>query len=233
MTAPDYRYVLHDANDADVDSLDFVNGPAYVPYVTPVLRTSLGSRFGRFKHLAKRITRAPVVLFNGTSTNTLALIAPWPLNGAKLSIVASSVTGHTDCAGHVFIDSDDIIFTQAGTKISTPALTALPAIATAGLDCNLKITVLGSGGQPIYLDTETDLPCKIEVKSKSIPDPSGGWTSIRSTQIQARGIFEIGDNIKFDIDYPFDPTNGTTQPIAAWRPKTAYAGKESIKILEF
>jgi hypothetical protein len=187
----------------------------------------------RFKHLAKRVTRAPVVLFNGTSTSTLTLIAAWPTSGSKLSIVASSVTGHADCAGHVIINSEDIEFKQAGTKISTTALTALPTITTTGLDCHLVITVLNSGGASVQTDTEIDLPCKIEVRSKSIPSPEGGWTSIASTQMQARGIFEVGDNIKFDIDYPFDPTNGTIRPIAAWRPKATYAGKESIKILEF
>ena len=233
MTTPDYRYVLHDANDTDVDSLDFTDGPSYVPYVSPVLKTSVGSRFGRFKHLAKRITRAPVVLFFGTSTGSLTLTGSWPPTGSKLSIVASSVTGHTDCAGHIIINSEDITFTQAGTKISTTSLTALPTITTTGLDCNLKISVLNSGGASVQVDTETDLPCKIESRTKWLPSPQGGWTSIQSTVIEARGVFAVGENIKFDPDYPYDPTNGITHPIVSVQPKVATMGRESIKVLQF
>jgi hypothetical protein len=233
MTAKDYRYVLHDANDTDADSLDFTDGPAYVPYVSPVLKTSVGSRFGRFKHLAKRVARAPVVLFSGTSTSTLTLAAAWPLTGSKLSIVASSVSGHTDCAGHIIINSEDIEFKQAGTKTSTTALTALPTITTTGLDCRLEISVRDSGLAPVIAETETDLPCKIESRTKWLPSPQGGWTSIQSTVIEARGVFAVGENIKFDPSYPFDPTDGIDHIITAIRPKSAYMGKESIKVLQF
>ena len=233
MTTPDYRYVLHDVNDTDPTSIDLIDGPQYVPYVTPIPQPSAGSRFGRFKHLAKRMARAPVVLFSGTSVASLSLIAAWPPTGSKLSIVASSVSGHTDCAGHIIINSEDITFTQVGTKTSTTALTALPTITTTGLDCNLVISVLNSGLAPIYLETETDLPCKITPKTKWLPSPQGGWTSIQTTILEARGIFAVGENIKFDPDYPFDPTAGNTKQIVSVRPKNAYQGKESIKILEF
>jgi hypothetical protein len=187
----------------------------------------------RFKHLAKRVSRAPVVLFDGTSTSSLTLTASWPSTGSKLSIVASAVTGHADCTGHVIINSEDIEFKAAGTKISAGALTALPTITTSGLGCHLVITVLTSGGSPVYAETETDLPCKIEIRSKSIPSPEGGWTSIASTQIQARGNFAVNDLIKFDPDYPYDPTDGTNRPIMAVQPKVAMMGKENIKILTF
>lgn len=239
MTTPEYHFVLHDKNDTDPDSLDLVDGPEYIPYVSPVAKTSAGSRFGRFKHLAKRISHLPVTLFSGTSTSSLTLTASWPPTGSKLSIVAASVSGHTNCGsvgtpGTITINSGTpISFTQAGSKQSTVALTSIPTITTANLDCHLEILVKDSGLAPVYADTETDLPCKISPKIKWLPSPQGGWTSIQTTIVEARGIFAVGDLIKFDPDYPFDPTNGTSRPIASARPKSEYMGKESIKILEF
>ena len=188
----------------------------------------------RFLHRAKRIVRAPVTLYAGLSTGSLTLTGSWPATGSRLSIVASAVSGHTDCAGTILIaGTETITFTQAGRKTSSVARTSLPAIVTSNMDCWLVITVLDSGMAPVYEDTETTLPCKIEIKSKSVPSPQGGWTAITSTQMQVRGEFDVGDMIKFDIDHPFDPTNGIEHPILAFAPKAAYMGKENIKILVF
>jgi hypothetical protein len=193
----------------------------------------------RFLHLAKRCAHAAVTLHSGISSATLTLTGTWPLNGSKLAIVASAVVGHTNCGsvgtpGLITINGGTpISFTQAARKTSTVSLSAIPTITVANMDCDLVITVLDSGLAPIYATVETDLHCKIEIKSKSIPAPQGGWTSIASTQMQARGHFEVGDLIKFDIDDPFDPTNGIEHPIVSFGPKAAYMGKEDIKILAF
>jgi hypothetical protein len=156
-------------------------------------------------------------------------------NGTGLVTVlnAASFTSGLDMAGSLVLGADTLTFTIASKKTSTSTLTSLPTVTNSGLDCNVLIECIDAGGAPIYTTTETDLPCKIEIKSKSIPAPTGGWTSIASTQLQARGHFDVGDMIKFNIDLPFDPTLGTEYPIVSFGPKAAYMGKESIKILQF
>jgi hypothetical protein len=230
---PPYVYVIRDTADDDPTTLELIDGPTYTEYGSPS-PSSPGVEKGRFRHLAKLITKTAATLFSGTSAATLTLTGTWPTGGARLSIVTSSVTGHTDCAGRVTVNgTENIDFLAAGKKTTTAALTSLPTITTANLDCNLVITVISSGGTPVYTEAETDLYCKIEIKSKSVPSPNGGWTSIQATTMQARGAFAVNDRIKFDINNPFDPTDGTEHIVLSQKPKAAYLGKENIKILEF
>lgn len=191
----------------------------------------------RFLHLAKKVTKTAATLYSGNSAATLTLTGTWPANGSKLKIVASSVTDHTDCAGSVTVGSEVITFsaglTPPITKTTTNSLTALPTITTSGLDCYLTITVLDSGLAPIYTSVETDLPCTIKLVSRGVQAANGTWTSVKSTELRARGTFAIGDIIKFDITNFFSPTNGIERPILAWRPDKGLMGRENIKILEF
>lgn len=187
----------------------------------------------RFLHLAKRCTKAAASIFDGTMVAS-PTISAWPTSiTGRCKVVLSSVTSHTDCAGTITIGSETLTFTQAATKTTTVNLTAKPAVSSTGLDCHCHITVIDTGGADVLVSTETDLPCKIEIKSKSIPSPQGGWTSVASTQMQARGTFDVGDMIKFDIDNPFSTTAGIEHPIVSFAPKVGYMGKESIKVLQF
>jgi hypothetical protein len=191
----------------------------------------------RFLHLAKRYTESVASIFDGTMVAS-PTIGAWPTGvTGRCKVTVSSVTGHTDCVGTITIGGETLTFsaglTPPITKQTTVNLTAKPTVSSSDLDCHCHITVIDSGGADVMVTTETDLPCKIEIKTKSVPSPAGGWTSISSTQMQARGIFEVGDRIKFDVDYPFDPTNGTEYSVVSERPKVAHMGKESIKILTF
>lgn len=187
----------------------------------------------RFLHLAKKVTKTAVTIYSGNSAATLTLTGTWPTNGSKLKIVASSVTGHADCVGTVTVNAEVITFAQAATKTTTNGLTALPVITTSGLDCYLTITALDSGLAPIYTSVETDLPCTIKLVNRGVQTANGTWTSVKSTELRARGTFAVGDIIKFDITNFFSPTNGIERPILAWRPDKGLMGRENIKILEF
>jgi len=138
-----------------------------------------------------------------------------------------------DVAGSVVIGSETLTFTQAATKTTTTNLTSLPVCTTANLDCRILITCIDTGGAAIQTSTETNLPCTIKLVSRGVQAADGTWTSVKSTQIRARGTFAIGDTIKFDITDFFDPTNGIEHPILAWRPDKGLMGRENIKILEF
>jgi len=156
-------------------------------------------------------------------------------NGTGVVTVLGHVhfTSGLDVVGTVTIATETITYTVAATKTTTVSLTSLPAVSYANIDCKITIKCINSGGAPLFIETETNLPCKIEVKTKNIPSPTGGWTSIQATEMQARGTFAIDDIVKFDIDNPFDPTDGIEYQIVAIRPKVGYMGKENIKILTF
>lgn len=187
----------------------------------------------RFLHLAKRCTKAVASIFDGTMVAS-PTIGSWPTGiTGRCKVTTSSVSGHTDCAGTITIGTETLTFTQAGTKTTTVNLTAKPAVSSANIDCHCHITVIDTGGADVLTTTETDLPCKIEIKSKNVPSPQGGWTSIASTEMQARGTFSEGEIIKFDIDNPFVATNGKEYPVISIKPKVGYMGKETIKILTF
>lgn len=187
-----------------------------------------------YRHLAKKVTKAVAILFDGNSSASLVLTGAWPTNGCRLKIVASSVTGHTDCAGTVTVNSEVITFTQAATKTTTTDLTALPTITTANLDCHLVISILDSGLAPIYLSTETDLPCRIYLKRKSIPAPEGGFTSIQETLLECRDLTIIPTNIiKFDLADRTDPASGTEHPVISYEPVDGPGGVEHKRILRF
>lgn len=188
-----------------------------------------------YPHLARKVTKAAVTFFSGVSSATLTLIGTWPANGSKLQIVASSVTGHADCAGRVTINgSENIDFVAAGKKTSTVALTARPTIVTSNLDCNLVITCLDSGSQPIYTSTETDLPCRIYLKRKYLPSPQGGFTQIQETLLECRDLTIIPTNvIKFDITNRKGPTAGIEYTVSAIDPVDGPGGTEHKRMLRF
>lgn len=204
-----------------------VTGPA----ITVNLATTSGSVI--------TTTASEIVALAALSASLIALGVTAALksgdNGTGLVTVlnATAFTSGLDMAGSLVVGADTLTFTIASKKTSTSALTSVPTVNNTGLDCNVLIECIDTGGAPIYTTTETDLPCKIEVKSKSIPSPEGGWTSVASTQMQARGYFDVGDVIKFDIDNPFSTTAGIEHPIVSFHPKEPYMGKEDIKILQF
>lgn len=146
---------------------------------------------------AYRVTNGPVILYSGLSSGTLTLPGTWPTNGSKLSVTASAITGHADCAGTVTINGTEIItFIQAGKKTSTVSLTAKPTIVTANLDCNLVITVLDSGLAPITAETQTAIQTRIEPHQSGHSDASGVWTTINDTQIYSDTLLAIGDIVR-------------------------------------
>jgi len=183
--------------------------------------------------MAKKCAKTLTYLFDGTMVAS-PTIGAWPTGvTGRCKVTMSSVTGHTDCAGTITIGSETLTFAQAGTKTTTVNLTAKPIVSSSGLDCHCHITVIDTGGADVMTSTETDLPCTITPKSERVSTPEGGWTSIQTTELRARGSFSVGEIIKFDLNNMFSPTNGIEYTLSSFRPDKSYMGKESIKILQF
>jgi hypothetical protein len=146
---------------------------------------------------AYKVTKGPVTLYSGLSSGALTLTGTWPVNGSRLAIVASAVTGHADCSGTVVINgSETITFTQAGRKTSAVSLVALPMIVTTNLDCNLVITVLDSGLAPTQVETQTAINTRIEPHQSGHSDASGAWTTVNDTQIFSDTMLNVGDVVR-------------------------------------
>jgi len=184
-------------------------------------------------------TASDIIALAALNTSLIALGITATLKTGDTGAGVVTVLAHThftsglDVAGSLAIGADTLTFTIASKKTTTSTLTSLPTVTNTGLDCQVLIECIDLAGATIYTTTETDLPCTIEIKSKSIPSPQGGWTTIRATELEARGHFDVGEMIKFDVDNPFSPTNGIEYPIVSFAPKVRLMGKEDIKILQF
>jgi hypothetical protein len=179
---------------------------------------------------ASLVTKWPVTFYNGLSVGSLTLIGTWPANGAKLSIVASAITGHTNCGsivtpGTVAINGGaPISFTHAGRKTSTVSLTAKPTIVTDNLDCNLVITCLDSGLAQILVETITAIDIKFKDEAEYYSQSIGGFVKRPAQAITDETLSEVGDVIRFGgIDYP----------IKAIHAKRDRLGIERRRILQF
>jgi hypothetical protein len=185
--------------------------------------------------MARKVAKAAVTFHNGESSTTLTLTGTWPANGSKIAITASAITGHAVCSGSLVINgTETITFAQAGKKTNTITLTARPSVTTQKLDCNILITCLDSGSQPIYTSTETDLPCRIYLKRKYLPAPQGGFTQIQETLLECRDLTIIpGNTIKFDITNRKVPTAGIEYTVSAIDPADGPGGTEHKRMLRF
>lgn len=124
-----------------------------------------------------RVTKGTWTLYSDVSAATITLTGTLPSVSFRCRVKISSAAGHTDVAGHVLINSEDLTFIAAGTKTSTILLTALPTVTTTELNCQILIEAIDSGGAPISLDTQTALDCRFQDTQKSFRLPSGEFST--------------------------------------------------------
>jgi hypothetical protein len=171
------------------------------------------------------VTKAPVSLYTGLSLGALTLTGTWPVNGSKLSITASAVAGHADCAGTLVINgTETITFIQAGKKTSTVSLTARPAVVTTNMDCWLVITVLDSGLAPIVAETLTTVDIKFSDEEEYFSQAVGGFVKRPAQAITEDASTEVGDVMRYD---------GFDYIIKAIHVKDDRLGLERFRILQF
>ncbi len=127
------------------------------------------------------VTKAAASLYDGNSAATLTLLA-WPTGKTgRLKITISAISGHTDVSGTISVGSEAIVFTQAGTKLTTTSLTANPVITCANLDCHVHITVVDVAGQDILVETLSDVAISWNDTSHWVQVAEGKYTSMVET----------------------------------------------------
>ncbi len=144
-----------------------------------------------------KITKANHVLYSGLSAATLTLTGSLPSVAFRCAVTISSTTGHTDCAGSVVVGSETLTFAAAGKKATTVSLSALPVITTSGLNCNILVEAITTGGAPIQQETLTAVACRFQNTQTSFMDPTGEWTKSQAIAYVSDSGFEIGSIFRY------------------------------------
>ena len=127
---------------------------------------------------AQRVDRQNHKIFSGLASvlPSLASGAGLPAVPFKCAVTCSVVAGHVDVTGSVIIGSETLTFTSATRKTSTTLLAALPTITQSGLDCNILIEALSSGGANIPKETLTSILIGFKATQKTYMDSTGAFT---------------------------------------------------------
>ena len=155
---------------------------------------------------AYRVDKANWQIYSGLSSGV------GTLNGDGLTAVSfrcavtiSAITGHADCAGSITIGSETLTFTAAGKKTTTTTLTTLPVITTSGLDCNILVEAITTGGAPIVEETAIALKTRFENTQKSYLNSQGIWSKSQAVAYVMDSSCDIGTKFsQGGYDYTVD-----------------------------
>lgn len=152
-----------------------------------------------------RVTRGNHELYDGTTAATLTLTGSLPSVSFRCKVTISAVAGHTDVAGSVVVGSETLTFAAAGTKTTTTALSALPTITTSGLDCNILVEAITTGGAPIIEETAIALKTRFENTQKSYLNSQGVWSKSQAIAYVIDSSCDIGTKFsQGGYDYTID-----------------------------
>jgi hypothetical protein len=143
------------------------------------------------------------ILFNG-----LLPVLPagsTPTGPFRVAVTISPTIGHTEVAGRVFVNAEELVFTRATRLTNTLELTALPAINASGLDCNILVECISVGGAPLRQEMLTPVEIVCFPKNHIVRDPSGSGFMQTEYDVYSEEPLSIGDQIR----YP-DPFQGKT-----------------------
>lgn len=193
------RYVLVDDADDGTTDLDLELGPTYVPAAALVSGSSSRGGFGllNFPEDAYILTYANHELYDDTTAATLTLTGSLPSVNFRCRVTISAATGHTDVAGSVVVGSETLDFLAAGTKTTTTALSALPIITTSGLDCNILVEAITTGGAPIQAETATATKIHFENTASGYFNAQGQWTVFSGSYAMCRDAAVVGDKLRY------------------------------------
>lgn len=128
-----------------------------------------------FPHTAYKVTDAVHVLYDAASASTLTLTGTAPSVSFRCQVRLYTASGKTDCIGSVVIGAETLTFTQASKKVTSTALTSLPTITTANLNCMIEIIAIDSAGNPVEDETVTAVQIRFEPTTKSFQNSDGEW----------------------------------------------------------
>ncbi len=130
---------------------------------------------------------------------------PVPADPFLLAITISAAEGHAVLQGNVYINDEEIGFTDATRKTNTIALTALPDIITEDLDCHILIECVTTSRAPIKREDLTPVEIIVFPKTRIARDPTGSGFMQTDYDVYSKSVFSVGDRIRY-----LDPHQGST-----------------------
>lgn len=157
------------------------------------------------KKAAVRVDRANWKLFTGLPSLLPTLNGDGlPAVPFKCAVTLSAVTGHADVNGSITIGSETLAFTSATRRTTSNLLTALPVVSVNGLDCNILIEAMSSGGANIQKETLTNILIGNSMQERMMPDSMGNFTiteyitKTQDTGCNVAGIIRV-DGVDYTI----------------------------------
>ena len=157
-----------------------------------------GEYFAEFKtgvNNAWKVELSNWIAFSGVPPVVLA--GPVPTVPFRVAIITEAITSHTDVAGIVKVNDEELTFTRATRLTTEEELTSWPTITLTGLDCKITVELISVDGE--YLQNETLAPMEIICfpKTRILRDRSGsGWMQT-NYDIWSEEPLNIGDQIRF------------------------------------
>ena len=157
-----------------------------------------GEYFAEFKtgvNNAWKVELSNWIAFSGVPPVVLAGSAP--AVPFRVAIITEAITSHTDVAGIVKVNDEELTFTRSTRLTAEEELTVWPTITLTGLDCKITVELISVDGE--YLQNETLVPMEIICfpKTRIMRDRSGsGWMQT-NYDIWSEEPLNIGDQIRF------------------------------------
>lgn len=157
-----------------------------------------GEYFAEFKtgvNNAWKVELSNWIAFSGVPPVVLA--GPVPTVPFRVAIITEAITSHTDVAGIVKVNDEELTFTRATRLTTEEELTSWPTITLTGLDCKITVELISVDGE--YLQNETLAPMEIICfpKTRILRDRSGsGWMQTNYDAWSEEPL-NIGDQIRF------------------------------------
>lgn len=157
-----------------------------------------GEYFAEFKtgvNNAWKVELGNWIAFSGVPPVVLA--GSIPTVPFRVAIITEAITSHTDVAGIVKVNDEELTFTRATRLTTEEELTSWPTITLTGLDCKITVELISVDGE--CLQNETLVPMEIICfpKTRIMRDRSGsGWMQT-NYDIWSEEPLNIGDQIRF------------------------------------
>lgn len=157
-----------------------------------------GEYFAEFKtgvNNAWKVELGNWIAFSGVPPVVLA--GSIPTVPFRVAIITEAIAGHTDVAGIVKVNDEELTFTRATRLTTEEELTSWPTITLTGLDCKITVELISVDGE--YLQNETLVPMEIICfpKTRILRDRSGSGWQQTNYDIWSEEPLNIGDQIRF------------------------------------
>lgn len=157
-----------------------------------------GEYFAEFKtgvNNAWKVELGNWIAFSGVPPVVLA--GSIPTVPFRVAIITEAITSHTDVAGIVKVNDEELTFTRATRLTAEEELTSWPTITLTGLDCKITVELISVEGECLQNETLAPMEIICFPKTRILRDRSGSGWQQTNYDIWSEEPLNIGDQIRF------------------------------------